>query len=222
MRPAWQPAPRAEWVEMYRRGLSASRIAVLVDAPSSTVRYHLQAAKKADPGLLAEHQAAHVAPAKRTPKSGLRNLADVIAFHQSEGRLPGTGGTTPREKALGVWLHRRRQEAAAGTLSPVYRDALAVIPGWEKPSTRKADDEARWQQRLAGLAAYLAAGNELPRHSKTDDQEERTLGVWLHTQRIDYRVGKLTAAKEARLNEAAPGWRQGRPRRGANSTPGKA
>lgn len=29
--------------------------------------------------------------------------------------------------------------------------------------------------------------------------------------------GKLTTAKEKQLNEVIPGWRQGRPRRGANS-----
>lgn len=88
MRPAWQPAPRAEWVEMYRRGISAARIAQLVDTPSSTVRYHLQIAKKSDTGLLADHQAALVTPARRTPNPGLRNLSDVISFHQAEGRLP--------------------------------------------------------------------------------------------------------------------------------------
>lgn len=216
MRLAWQPAPRAEWVEMYRRGITAARIAALVDAPSSTVRYHLQAAKKADPGLPAEHQAAQVAPAKRTPKLGLRNLADVIAFHQSEGRLPGTGGKTPREKALGVWLHRRRQEAAAGTLVPAYRDALAIIPGWDRPSTRKADDEARWQQRLAELQRLRSTGGDWPRHAKTDDRDERILGIWLHGQRMDYRAGRLDPVKEKKLNELLPGWRQGRGHRGGH------
>ena len=67
------------------------------------------------------------------------------------------------------------------------------------------------------MAAYLAAGHELPRHNTTSDQEERTLGVWLHTQRIDDQAGKLTADKDKQLNETIPGWRHGRPRRGANS-----
>lgn len=67
------------------------------------------------------------------------------------------------------------------------------------------------------LVAYLAEGNEMPRHNKTQDSDERGLGVWLHTQRIDYRSGKLTSAKESELNTVIPGWRQGRPRRGANS-----
>lgn len=214
MRPAWQPAPRAEWVEMYRRGIPAARIAQLVDTPSSTVRYHLQIAKKSDPGLLAGHQAALVTPARRTPKPGLRNLSDVISFYQAEGRLPVSHGKSARERALGVWLHRRRQEAVAGTLSPAYRNALAVIPGWDMPSTRKEEDEARWQQRLAELQDLRASRGDWPRHQKTDDTHERTLGVWLHGQRIDYRAGRLDPAKEKQLNELLPGWREGRGDRG--------
>lgn len=72
-------------------------------------------------------------------------------------------------------------------------------------------------QRVAEVATYVAAGNEWPRHNKTDDQEERTLGVWLHSQRIRHRSGQLAQAKEKQLNEVIPGWRQGRPRRGVNS-----
>lgn len=44
------------------------------------------------------------------------------------------------------------------------------------------------------------------------------MGVWLHTERIGSRAGKLTQAKEEQLNSVTPGWRQGRPRWGANST----
>jgi hypothetical protein len=79
------------------------------------------------------------AKAQRTPEVGLRNLADVIAFHESEGRLPVTHGKTARERALGAWLVHRRREAAQGTLSPIYREALTAIPGWDETSTRKPD-----------------------------------------------------------------------------------
>lgn len=90
-------------------------------------------------------------------------------------------------------------------------------PGWRTYPTKRDADAARWTQRLTKVAAYLAAGNEWPSHNKTDDRVERLLGVWLHIQRVDYRAGRLTAAKEAQLNEVIPGRRQGRPRRGANS-----
>jgi hypothetical protein len=113
---------------------------------------------------------------------------------------------------MGIWLHRRRQEAAQGVLSPLYKAGLAVIPGWHHQTTKKADDEAQWKQRLAQVAKYRANGNDWPRHNKTDNEEERILGVWLHVQRIRDRAGRLGPSKEAQLEASIPGWRQGRAR----------
>ena len=96
-------------------------------------------------------------------------------------------GRSKKESALAGWLTRRRNDAANGTLAPAYALALDAIPNWRHYPTKRDADEARWKQRLAEVAAYLADGHDWPRHNKTDDQEERTLGVWLHTQRIGYR-----------------------------------
>lgn len=99
----------------------------------------------------------------------------------------------------------------------MYAAGLDTIPGWQDYPTKHDADAARWTQRLAEVADYLAAGHELPRHNKTDDEQEPTLGVCLHSQRITARAGTLTDANERQLNETLPGWRQGRPRRGPNS-----
>lgn len=195
---------------MYRKGIPTSKIAAIEGVAETTVRYHVQIAARADPGIRNDHKAALADPAPRIAEAGLRNLGEVIAFHQSEGRLPATHAKSARERALGMWLVRKRREAARGVLSPNYREALAVIPGWDKPSTRKADDEARWQQRLEELRNLRATGGDWPRHQKTDDPHERTLGVWLHGQRIDHRAGRLDPAREKKLNEILPGWREGR------------
>lgn len=208
-------APDAEWVQMYRSGIPTPKIAAAAGAAETTVRYHLAIAARQEPGLRAEHHAALSKP-RRVTAPGQQNLEDVLTFYETEGRLPAKS-RTDRERALATWLHRRRKDAAEGTLSPVYAQALDSVPGWREQPTKREADEARWKQRLAEVAAYLAAGNEWPRHNKTDDQEERTLGVWLHSQRITYRAGKLTAAKEKQLNKVIPGWRQGRQRRGVDS-----
>lgn len=189
-------------------------IDAIEDVAETTVRYNLQIAARAEPGLRDEHKAALLPPTRRTPEAGLRNSANVIGFHEVEGRLPVIHGKSAREQALGAWLVHRRREAAQGTLSPFYREALAVIPSWDKPSTRKAADEARWQQRLEEIQKLRASGSDWPRHQKTEDTHERTLGAWLHGQRIDYRAGRLAPAKEKKLNEVLPGWREGRGHRG--------
>ena len=207
-------APNSEWVHMYRQGIPSPKIAAVVGAAETTVRYHLAIAARQDPTLRSEHKAA-VQPAPRVTQTGRQNLEDILALYQAQRRLP-VAGRSKRESALAGWLVRRRRQAADGTLSSAYAEALEAIPGWREYPTKQDSDEARWRQRLGEVADYLAAGNELPRHSKTDDREERTLGVWLHTQRIDHRAGKLTLIKEILLNETIPGWRKGRPRRGAN------
>ncbi|WP_306905345.1 helicase associated domain-containing protein [Arthrobacter pascens] len=139
-------------------------------------------------------------------------MNDIIAFYTAEGRLPSTHGTSSRERAIGVWLHRRKQDAAQGTLSLIYREGLRGIPGWDRPSTRNADDEARWHQRLAELIAFRAVGNDWPRHKKAETEQERVLGVWLHSQRIKHRRSELNEGKEKLLNTILPGWRTGRKR----------
>lgn len=83
----------------------------------------------------------------------------------------------------------------------------------------KADKEAQWQQRLEELQHLRAAGGDWPRHQKLDDKHERTLRVWLHRQRIDYRTGRLNPVKEKKLNTDVPGWRDGRGRKGAAAIP---
>lgn len=71
-------------------------------------------------------------------------------------------------------------------------------------NSQACSDVASWTERLAKVAAYLGVRERVAPSQKTADQEERTLGVWLHTQGIDYRAEKLTAAKEAQLKDAIP------------------
>lgn len=204
-------APYWEWVEMYRRGIEPARIAEVCGAAASTVRYHLQIAAKKEPALRGQHAAA--APVRVPSDTALQRMHDVVSFYHTEGRLPAVHSASSGEQALGSWLYRRRRELETGTLSPVLREGLSVIPGWDK-ATRKVEDKARWQRRLREVEAFRKAGGALPRHQKTDDPLERTLGVWLHGQRINDNQGKLAPEKKSQLDHILPGWREGRPRTG--------
>jgi hypothetical protein len=205
-------APYPEWVLMYRRGLTTTQIAATTGAAQSTVRYHLAIAAAAEPSFRDDHRNA-TGPTRsaRVTTEGLQNLSDTIALYKAEGRLPSSKSVSARERALATWLLRRRQDHDRGTLSPTYSDGLKQIPGWEQ-RTRKDNDEARWNQRLQELTAYMAAGNDWPRHKKTDTEEERVLGMWLHIQRMKYRRDELDRGKETQLNTLLPGWSDGRTR----------
>lgn len=83
--------------------------------------------------------------------------------------------------------------------------------GWEG-TPRAVTDEARWEERLAALAAYRVSGCDWPRHKATITSMEHELGVWLHRQRYKLRRIELSTAKAEALDAAVPGWRGGRQR----------
>ncbi len=58
----------------------------------------------------------------------------------------------------------------------------------------------------------MGTGNDWPRHKKTDTEQERLLGMWLHIQRMKYRRNELDYGKEEQLNTLLRGWRDGRTR----------
>jgi hypothetical protein len=128
-------APNSEWVQMYRQGIPSPKIAAVVGAAETTVRYHLGIAARQDPTLRAEHKAA-VQPAPRVTQTGRQNLEDILALYQAQSRLP-VAGRSKRESALAGWLVRRRRQAAEGTLSSAYAEALGAIPGWREYPTKR-------------------------------------------------------------------------------------
>ncbi|MET1153135.1 helicase-associated protein, partial [Arthrobacter sp.] len=156
-------APDAEWVLMYRLGLSRKRIAELVRVHPALIGYHLVIARRQHPGLEAEHQTAAGAAAVPHPSpTDLARMEEVIAWVSGEGRLPEDPAGDRGERSMARWLSARRREAAEGTLDPAYSSGLSRVPGWLE-NRREVEDEARWHHRLAQLAAYRAEGNDWPR-----------------------------------------------------------
>jgi hypothetical protein len=179
---------------MYRRGLGRRQIAELVKAAPATVGYHLGIARKADPGLQAEHQAAAGRKPSKVTLHGMERMQQLVTFVQETGRYPSRHSGSESERTLGAWLQRRRQEARTGALTPIFRDGLAVLPAWQTPP-RAEDDENRWQERLQALTQYRATGHDWPRHKAYVSGEEHELGVWLHSQRYKLRNGELNSEK---------------------------
>jgi hypothetical protein len=147
-------APDAEWVLMYRLGLSRKRIAALVRVPPAAVGYHLAIARRRDPGLEAGHQAAAGAAPVPCPSSkDLARMDEIVDWVSAQGRLPGGRSGDRGERAMARWLSLRRREAAEGNLEPAYSAGLARVPGW-LDNRREAEDEARWHDRLAQLVDF--------------------------------------------------------------------
>jgi hypothetical protein len=183
-----------------------------VRAEPAAVGCHLVIARRQDPSLEAEHQAAAGATPVPYPSSkDLARMEEAIAWVSTEGRLPEDRSGDRSKRSMARWLSGRRREAAEGTLAPAYRDGLAQVPGWQQ-NRRESEDEGRWHRRLAQLAAYREEGNDWPRHRMTDSEREHARWVWIHTQRYQRRRGKLDPMKIKLLDDAVPGWQTGRTR----------
>jgi hypothetical protein len=205
-------APDAEWVLMYRLGLSRARIAALVRVPPAAVGYHLAIARRQDPGLEADHQAAAgAAPSPCPSPRDLARMEEVITWVTAAGRQPEGRSGDRGERSMARWLAARRREAAGGTLDPAYSAGLSRVPGWLE-NRREAADEARWNQRLGQRLAMREEGHDWPRHHHYASEREHTLGVWIHTQRYKRRRGQLDPLKIKLLDDAVPGWQAGRTR----------
>lgn len=203
-------APDAEWVLMYRLGLSRKRIAELVRVHPAVVGYHLVIARRQDPGLEAEHHATAAAKPGPSP-TDLARMEEFIIWVSAEGRLPNGHAPDRDERSMARWLSGRRREAAEGTLDPAYGRGLARVPGWAE-NRREVADEARWHERLAELVVFRREGNDWPRHHDYDSEREHNLGVWIHAQRYKRRRGDLDPVRGKLLDAAVPGWQAGRTR----------
>ncbi|MEK0153451.1 hypothetical protein [Arthrobacter oryzae] len=120
------------------------RIAALTGAPATTVGYHLAVARAGDPGLEAAHEEAVAGKTLRVSAQGLARMQELVAMVHEAERYPSPRAGTAAERSLGVWLERRRREAAQGTLAAEYREGLGVLWGWQG-ATRAVSDEARWE-----------------------------------------------------------------------------
>ncbi|MFS0717331.1 helicase associated domain-containing protein [Arthrobacter sp. 1P04PC] len=203
-------APDAEWVLMYRLGLSRKRIADLVGAEPATVGYHLVIARRKDPELEAAHLAATGTKRRRSPVD-LARMEEIIRWVVTEGRFPRERSADQEERSMARWFSDRRREVAQGTLHQAYGEGLVRVPGWGW-NLRTAAEEARWHQWLGQLVNFRAEGNDWPRHKKCGSEREHTLGVWVHAQRQKQRRGELEAEKVKLLDDAVPGWQRGRTR----------
>jgi superfamily II DNA or RNA helicase len=125
-------------------------------------------------------------------------LAALRAFVTREGhaRVPLPRGN---RRGLGAWVSHQRAYHKAGRLDPARAAELEAFPGWTWDPT--ADD---WAAGLAVLRAFAAREGHarvLPRHVESDLR----LGSWVSNRRVDFRAGRLDAARSTEL-EAIPGW----------------
>ncbi|WP_028245550.1 helicase associated domain-containing protein [Pseudoclavibacter soli] len=142
----------------------------------------VQLADRLLPGWRAEHPLGDV---------WLRHVLDVSEFRAEHGRFP------KQSEPEGRWLHKRRQAAGRGDLSPERRALLdRQLPGWDKtdaPQVRPFEDH------LANVVSFLIEYGRFPKQSEPE-------GKWLHKQRREAYLSNLLPERRAMLDQQLPGW----------------
>ena len=206
-------APDAEWVLMYRLGLS--RTTHRCPRARSARRRRIPPGHRPPPGP---------GTGGRTPGRRRRRTRSLPLPHGPRphgrghrlglGRRPAARRPFRRPGRTVDGAVAVRCAGAKQPKAPSTRPTATVLPGCPGgPKTAgKSADEARWHHRLAQLVAFREEGNDWPRHQDYDSEREHTLGVWIHTQRYKRRRGELDPVKLKLLDDAVPGWQAGRTR----------
>ncbi|CAH0232489.1 hypothetical protein SRABI26_02684 [Arthrobacter sp. Bi26] len=191
---------------MYRKGLTVGRIAAVCGALPQTVGSHIRTQRAAAPEMAAEHLANRPTKRPRPPGAAWRLSLEALAkFRESAGRYPTSHNRDPVNRRLANWLSIQRRAARAGRLDDERLRLLAVLPGWDVDQ-RSTEEAERWRNRLEELRMFKASEGRWPQFRRPVGEDERVLGVWLHSQRLAFGGGRLDAEALRLLDVTIPGW----------------
>ncbi|MBF6425660.1 hypothetical protein GV791_26690 [Nocardia cyriacigeorgica] len=124
-------------------------------------------------------------------------LTEYVAEHGNA--YVANSYVTPAGDCLGMWLSNCRRWYRDGTLRADRRDQLIAL-GADLVHNGYSLDE-RWNRWIRALTAYIDEHHKDP-PGKYKTPDGLALGQWLATQRMYFRKGKLSLAKEADLRRA--------------------
>lgn len=202
---SWKVSRHPEWDLMYSAGLTAREIADLCHANIATVHLHMKTREKYEPGFNELHADALRSRGNGRPSTKWRRRAqETVEFVAKHKELPQRSGDL-EELSLHNWLSRQRNLRAKGQLSRSKIEILQQLGEWYVSPQRIR--EITWLGRLQDLQEFVIKHDRLPRYRRYTNEQERTLGVWLHNQHQRRMRDELPESRLAALNATIPGWR---------------
>lgn len=190
---------------MYLAGLTAREIADRCHQNIATVHLHLRVREKYAPGFHAAHAAALASRDPDRPSIKWRQrLQQALEFQATHDRLPRSGENSV-EQSLYKWIADQRGAYRKGQMSVAKIVLLDDLRDWTDDTKQLKLDE-KWRVQLAQLSDFVAATGRLPRYKKYSSEQERVLGVWLHTQHQRRAEDRLLPWRKAALDAAFPRW----------------
>jgi len=113
---------------------------------------------------------------------------------KKNGRLPFNGSVDIHEKTCASWCSNQRQNKKNNILTPDRIEMLESLDGWYW------DGDKVWDSNYNRVNEWIEKNHMMP-SSKSDNDVERKLGIWLVRQRKFKKNSKLTVDKVARLEK---------------------
>lgn len=197
---------------MYELGLTPERIARVCRVRVQAVRRVTEARDRKDPAFAARRLVVHDQPAlprQRPLLSWYQQYENLRWFVDTMGRLPRQDGSTWERHCHG-FLYQQRHKHHAGMLSTEQIALLDRIDGWYI-APRPPD---HWRRRFDDYLRFTEHHSHRPRETAAQGTDERSLMIWMLSQRRRLRSGTMPASRNTLLNRSIPGWQ------GQSSAPG--
>ncbi|MHB1909838.1 MAG: Helicase associated domain protein [Nitrososphaerales archaeon] len=135
-----------------------------------------------------------------------QRLNELRAFYLKEKRWPSHGSKDEEKKRLGTFLHTQRNQYSNKTLTLERIDALNNIsPEW-RGNAGKGATQVPFEEKVEALRAFYLKEKRWP-STTSKDEKEKSLGIFLSTQRKQYSNKTLPQERIEALDRISPLWR---------------
>jgi hypothetical protein len=134
--------------------------------------------------------------ASKSDKVWYATLHNLLAWQSDNGHMPRESSTDLTEKSLARWLTNQRKAKSVGKL---HSDRSVALEAAGIPFAPKSD---LWKGRLLDITAWAAAHNGADPQESSKDAEEKSLAVWLKSQRLLFKKGTLPEERANALKSA--------------------
>ena len=124
-----------------------------------------------------------------------KNYEKLLSYYQKNGRLP----LIADKENGGVFLSYQRRLFKEGKLSNEKLELLNCIPAWSKENDQII--YASWDSLLSKVSSYYNKIGAFPSF-----YDNKNGGIWLKTQRKEFKEGKLSSEKLVLLDSLLPNW----------------
>lgn len=210
---------RQEWVLMFFLGVPVPVIARWCRVDVRRVRRAVDRRIVEDPGWFDRCLLIHDQPRQGTAaerrvvrtrdQTWWEHYNDVVAY--TGDRDGGRGGGLPRQNdsrqasRLYRWVEAQRRQHDQGNLTQDQVEALDGLGQWR--GVRRGTQDQWWERRFGEVEQFVATTGRLPVYGPgSQGTVEGVLGIWVGTQRMRARTGRLSADRRQRLDRVLPGW----------------